>query len=301
MPRPNACWTFAAVPVLALLSSTAQAQSQAGFPPVQGPSAVAPPQGQPYSAQPRDPQVYPQGYVPAQPYSQELGPFQRRPMVDEAPLDRPGYVRHSRKAGRHLHDGFYLRLSGGVGFGGFSASTEPFQFYVEGQGGDQVDDFDGSGGGFAYGTQIAVGGALRPGAVLALAFNTLTVPQLTLTHPAREFGNYEYRISQVAGVGPLFDFFPDPSAGLHVSGGLSVVGLVIGQADTDDGARARGHTALGWGFNLGIAYEWWVGEEWSLGLQARLDYTHGSGSDARDNDWSHSLWAPTVGLGLTYN
>lgn len=304
------CW---ALPVAA--------QSSAGFPPAPPsgapapvtPAPAAPAQpvppapatqpgypAQPYPGTPGYPETYPQGYVPPAPYSQELGPFQRH-AVDEAPLDRPGYVSQPRGAGRHLHDGLYLRLAGGIGFAGFSASTEPFKYYVQDEGLESVDKYDGSAMGFAYGTQVSLGGAIRPGAVLALSLNTVSVPQLKMSRPVADFSNYEYRISQSVGVGPIFDFYPDPAAGLHFAGGLSVAGIIVGQADPTLGARARGHTVLGWGFNLGVGYDWWVGDEWSLGLQARLDYVHAAGADARENDWSHTLWAPTVGLGLTYN
>lgn len=301
MPSRRASWLSALVVAWVSVGwqGTARAQSQAGFPPA--PPGVGPqPQPGPPAPPPGYPGSVPQGYQAPPPYAQELGPFQRHD-VDEAPLDRPGYVQGSRKAGRRLHDGFYLRVGGGIGVGNFSASTEPFQFYVQDQGIDRVDQFDGSASGFAYGTQIAVGGALRPGAILALAFHTLSLPQATMSRPVAEFSSYEYKISQAAGVGPSFAFYPDPEGGLHFSGGPSVVGIIVGQGDPTLGARARGHTVLGWGFNLGAGYDWWVGEEWSLGLQARLDYTHGSGSDARNNDWTHTLWAPTVGLGLTYN
>ncbi|MEZ4375386.1 MAG: hypothetical protein R3B07_31525 [Polyangiaceae bacterium] len=310
LQRASRLSAVALVGVSVCWSLSAAAQASAGFPPPPPSGATppaapsAPPQAPPgqYPQYPpgQYPGGYPQGYAPPAPYAQELGPFQRH-RVDEAPLDRPGYVFQSRNAGRRLHDGFYLRLGGGIGFGGFSASTEPFQFYVQDSGLQKVDRFDGNATGFAYASQIAVGAAIRPGAILALSLNTVSVPQLTMSRPVAEFSSYEYKISQSVGVGPSFDFYPDPTAGLHFAAGLSVAGIIIGQADPTDGARARGHTVLGWGFNLGVGYDWWIGDEWSLGLQARLDYTHGTGTDARDNDWSHTLWAPTVGLGLTYN
>ena len=52
---------------------------------------------------------------------------------------------------------------------------------------------------------------------------------------------------------------------------------------------------------LGVGYEWWVGDEWSLGLLGRISYGSMSGSDDRGVSWTHTTYAPALLLSATYN
>jgi len=233
------------------------------------------------------------------PYQQELGRFRRR-VVDQAPEDRPAFVAVERGAGRHVHDGLYLRFSAGLGYASLAGSTQPFGYAVQGE---ELSEpaFDGAAGGFAYSTQLALGGAVARGAMLALGVSSVTLPQATATEPVVGLGDYTYAISQSVQVGPLIDVYPDPGAGFHFGGGVGVAGIIVGQADPALGPRARSHTTLGWGAAAMVGYEWWVADDWSTGILLRLEYVRGSGDDPRGNAWVHHVWAPSVGFGLTYN
>jgi hypothetical protein len=51
---------------------------------------------------------------------------------------------------------------------------------------------------------------------------------------------------------------------------------------------------------LGVGYEWWIADQWSVGLMGRFLYAAASGSDNRGVNWEHTAYAPSVLVGLTF-
>jgi hypothetical protein len=94
----------------------------------------------------------------------------------------------------------------------------------------------------------------------------------------------------VVALGPFVDYFPDPHQGLHFGGMLGVAVLGLDVEDISKEERLAGGGALGaW-----VGYDFWLGSEWSLGVE--LDYMSVRGRND-DHDWEGS--ADIVGVSLT--
>jgi hypothetical protein len=80
-------------------------------------------------------------------------------------------------------------------------------------------------------------------------------------------------------LGPFVDLYPDPSNGLHVLGAIGV-----------GSASYNGHLAPALEAMVGLGKEWWVGEQWSIGVLGRLSASTArvtySSSAATDGDRS---------------
>jgi hypothetical protein len=197
------------------------------------------------------------------------------------------------------HDGLYLRFAGGLGIGRDRAeSSEDFENIDTGD----AESFDGAGSAFAAATEVAIGFTPLRGLVLGVAVYSATIPALELESTSIADGSYEYEVSQLAIFSPHVDFYLNPDRGLHFQGGFGFATYIAGQAYPSlDGPDARAHTATGLGFMLGVGHEWWVGDQWSLGLLARVLYAWTDGSDPESVDWSHKTLAPTAMITATYH
>jgi hypothetical protein len=51
---------------------------------------------------------------------------------------------------------------------------------------------------------------------------------------------------------------------------------------------------------VGVGYEWWIADQWSLGFSGRFTFASASGTDNRRVGWEHTAYAPSVLIGLTY-
>ena len=189
-----------------------------------------------------------------------------------------------------------------------SARTNQFSFSTEGE---QRDGgrYKGTASGVQVGTEASVGYATALGLVLGLGVYTATLAAPEVDDPnykdeevaAQSTRPVPQRVSQLAIVGPFADFYFDRRAGFHVAGAFGLSTFIAGQSLKGSFPRTRGHVALGLGFVLGVGYDWWIADEWSLGLLGRVAYGWSSGSDPNGNDWTHRVLAPAVMLSLTYN
>ena len=67
-------------------------------------------------------------------------------------------------------------------------------------------------------------------------------------------------------IGPMLDWYPDPSGGGHLGLTLGWAALAVSNNDNSSTmANARGTGAA-----LHGGWDFWVGEQWSIGAQARL-------------------------------
>jgi hypothetical protein len=140
------------------------------------------------------------------------------------------------------HDGFYLRLAVGPGYTfGTLFSAGP----------------DSASTGADVSTQLAIGWTPRPGLVVGAG----TFPMVT---PSPSYDHVDAGGQHVSATGPFVDYYPDPRTGFHVQGGV-----LLAAGYLDGGARS-GHLGVGYGATAGVGYEWFVGDEWSLGAIARV-------------------------------
>ncbi len=199
------------------------------------------------------------------------------------------------RPGGHLHDGFFLRL--GTGFGAYQERVfakmghdEPHST-VTGVGtaselmiGGNVSRRLVLGGG-TWGTSVLAsdvtlakgsGGA----APSAAATDLSGTPSLTL-------------------LGPFLTYYFDPTGGLSVYGAL---GLASSRAmDPAGGKFDREDIARGAGAALGVSYDWWVGEEWSVGVSARAAGAATSRKVGDERAWHMVVTSPSVLFTVTYH
>ncbi|MBX3128889.1 MAG: hypothetical protein KF718_19390 [Polyangiaceae bacterium] len=244
-------------------------------------------------------QSKPRGPDPRDLTDSMLGPYVRPPYEEaEGEAERAEY--EGKASGRRHHGGFYLRLAGGVGYGSDSVESDASAFddVVTGQ----PTAFSGTASGFAAATEIAIGFTPVRGLVIGAGVYTATLIESSASGVATATGKYEFNVSQLALFMPMVDFYLDPQSGLHFQGGVGLGTFVMGQAyPTGPGPDARAHTGIGPGFMLGVGYEWFVSDEWSMGLAARVLYAATSGSDPESVDWTHRSFAPTMMVTVTYH
>ena len=216
---------------------------------------------------------------------QQLGPY-RRPPVSDAKRDgdeRPDYGAKDPPK-RHVHEGLFARFAGGFG-GGRDA--------IEGTG---EGGFSGTASGLALATEVALGFTPLRGFVLGGAIDTLTLPS-----PEASDGP-DFALTQLEQFGLFAAYYPDPRGGLHVQGGLGLAALVMGQGFARGGvAGTSAYTAIGIGGMLGAGHEWWIADEWGMGLLGRLLYASASASDSSGIEWSHSTLGWAILLSATYH
>lgn len=152
------------------------------------------------------------------------------------------------------HDGFYFQGQAGLGY--LSASQEyagttttisgvttPVSILLGGTVGPVV-----IGGGFFADHAAAPGGSVEGSGVS----QSVDLPDVTMT---------------LVGFGVFADIYPDPTTGLHFQPFLGYAAL---------GRSYRGETSnndpVGPVLAIGAGYDWWVGDEWSIGVMGRFAY-----------------------------
>lgn len=203
--------------------------------------------------------------------------------------------------GSRVHDGFYLRL--GFGFGGVWGSAKEPDADEE----DRVD-FDGIG---VFG-ELAMGGTVAPGLVVGGGSYTAIIP--APTYERRDDGASVTGGGVTAGLlGPMVDYYWDPSKGFHAQGALGISTVVAAEGDeestTIDGREVTlripgdDYSGTGFGLMLGVGYESWVGDEWSFGGLLRLVYLSAEVSSTEDDDDTLDVHGLTLGAlaTLTYH
>jgi hypothetical protein len=253
------------------------------------PSAVeaqtpAPGETQPVPpAQPAPPP--PAGYAPPAPPPAYAQPGYPPPGYGPA----PGYYAPPRPSEPdptiHNHDGFYLRMALG---GGYLSDSEKVSNGL---------DFTIKGG--AATADVALGGTPAPGLVIGGA-----VSAVVASSPTIESGDVSVTASGVdmnlSLVGLLVDYYFVPTGGLHAQGTVGYGELSL----SDDSGNTTTQNPSGPAFNLGVGYEWWVEEQWGIGLLGRVTYaslkysTRAGGVGVEDK---HSVVVPALLFTATYH
>ncbi len=248
--------------------------------------------GQPWVAPPPQP---PPVYV------QKLGPYQRpaNPEADD-PAARPSY-RLLERPGKREHDGLYLRLAGGIGSGTDTQAGDVKEKRT-GPGASPVQShYDAGASGVAVATQIGIGYGLARQVVLGVAIETATVPSSEASNTGVGPGTYEFRTSELAMVGALIDVYVSPHGGFHAQADAGVAAFIAGVGDAKgEGPLVHGHSAVGYGLGIGAGWEWWIEDQWSMGLLARALWGWTDGDDVEGTAWSHSTFVPGLLVGATY-
>jgi hypothetical protein len=234
-------------------------------------------------------------------YRQQLGAFHRGAAPPPAAPTRTAYVRIVPRT-RRYHDGFYFRFALGIGAGHESAKADRVLRCLNPEGCTVPErPFEASGGGTTPVTEVAIGYAPWPGIVIGVGAYTATIPGHTVTSNNEFTGDYGIRLSQLAIFGLLLDYYPWADGGFHFQASPGVGTYVAGAGTAAPGSPlAQAHSSAGFGFMLGVGYEWWIADQWSMGLMGRFLYAATSGSDNRGVNWEHTSYAPSVLVGLTF-
>ena len=201
-----------------------------------------------------------------------------------------------RAPGAREHGGFYLRF--GAGFGVYEERTESEESDVYG------GEVSGRSVGLASVGEFAMGGTVGRGLVLGGGIYTarLLSGHFTLdeSSPAGLPRELDPELRELVVVGPFMDWYPNPRRGFHLQAALGFASLTDGGSNFDD--DDEDYQAFGGGLVLGVGYEWWIGNEWSLGALARVQGAAVTGKDDADVRWFHGVSTnPALLLTLTYH
>lgn len=228
-------------------ATTVPTQSTGSAPPVQAPGA--PP------ALPSAPVHSPAEYPPVGYY-----PPPGQPLASATPAP-----------GTHRHDGFFLRMFGGPGYGKLGSSGRSYD-------------------GFAMGVGWAIGGALTDNLILFAEENGLVMPAAV---KATDSSSGEPLGLMMLGAGMSYYFMPH---NLFLSG--SVLGAFqpsVKRDSTSDVPRL----SPGVGGKLMVGKEWWASANWGLGAAAHLIYARMGEQDDSSIRWN--VMAFGASFVATYN
>ena len=197
--------------------------------------------------------------------------------------------------GAHVHDGFYLMAA--PGFGVYDERLESGRLP-----GGSVEARN---RGVASLSNLAIGGTIAPGWVLGgliyssdLVASTFRTSGDSLTTLPQELDPGLRSMSLIA---PFFDYYPNVRGGFHVQGALGLAILtprIFGHPATERSEYA----AVGGGFIVGTGYDWWVADEWSIGVLSQLGLSVLSGEDDAGVKWTHIITSsPSLCVSLTYH
>lgn len=185
------------------------------------------------------------------------------------PPPPPGTV--AEAPGAYRHDGLYLRMALGVGGIGVDRTVKSEE--VSGEFESEID-----GGGL--GVEVTIGGTPAAGLVIGGMWliqsigDAVVVPKDGGEETTLENG---FLISLMAAV---LDWYPWADGGFHFGGGLGWL-LASGRLPADSIATTElGIERIGgggWGLTIHAGYDFWIGEQWSLGPALRFVFggTHG--------------------------
>jgi hypothetical protein len=174
------------------------------------------------------------------------------------------------------HDGFQFQVTGGLGFYGASS------------GGGGVDE---SFSGMTLPGSVLMGGTIIPGLVIGggLVLDYAPSPSLEQNGSSVPVDN----VSQyIVGLGLYADYYLDAQKnGLHFQAFAGWGGL-----ETSVNGNAGGSDPTGLVAHLGVGYEWWLSDQWSGGVMARLLY-----APLDFNGVSYTTFEPAVVGSLTWH
>lgn len=177
----------------------------------------------------------------------ESAAFAQRPYYGRAYGPQPGY--YSAPAS-YQHDGFYLRVSAGLGY---LSASEPYLGLTR--------TFSGVGGTFG----AAFGGMIASNLILYGEFlgNSVTSASDSYGGVTQTYSGLDVTLF---GVGPGVAYYFEP-VNLYLSGTLTFTQVSFSNTST---ANPIDSTDLGIGLSFTVGKEWWVSRDWGLGIAGQL-------------------------------
>jgi len=191
-----------------------------------------------------------------------------------------GLVLHSTpaQAEPNTHDGFQFR--GAIG-PAFLSDTETA---ADGSGSATI-----SGG--AASLELYFGGTPARGLVVGGFVMGTSAASPSVSANGQTVGTASGASLGLGNFGPYIDYYPNPRGGFHVIGTLAFANLNV-----SNGNGTQQNVASGGAIGAGAGYDFWVADEWSLGVLARLTY---AGLKDSNSD-SESTVAAALLFSVTY-
>jgi opacity protein-like surface antigen len=155
----------------------------------------------------------------------------------------------------HRHDGFYLRMGIGVGYL-WNKMTAP-------------NSSDYTVRGTVLPLELLIGGSAIPG--LALGGGLWINPgiQFRGNGPSSLAGGLDSKYDLMfVHIGPFVDYYFDPTQGLHVLAAVGLGGFNL----TSKSGIYNDVSASGFALTGGIGQEFWISNQWSVGILGRITY-----------------------------
>ena len=180
--------------------------------------------------------------------------------------------------GVHEHEGFFLRL--GIGLGYLNMRTEFL---------DEDLDIKGPAGHL----QVALGGNLSPNLILfgQLFVNAINEPTVEFNGEEEDAEDLTASIGAV-GIGMAY-YLP---SNVYFSGTLAASQLRL---EEDSNEENDAESEVGPAFMAQIGKEWWVSDNWGLGLAGQVLVS--SNKDDEDVEDTEDVTWTTVGFGLLFS
>jgi outer membrane autotransporter protein len=184
------------------------------------------------------------------------------------------------------HDGFYLRIA--LGYAHLNADGELTET-------TPTREMKLTGGGAVF--QFAIGGSPTPGLVIGgmLLGHAFAEPEVEIDGSSEEASDTTFSVS---GIGPFLQYYFDPKSGFYLQGFIGYVSAQTRYEIAGDEYESEDTTGAGFGFGLG--YDFWVGDQWSIGPEARLLYANveysGDGPDEKA-----TLVIPSLSFAATFH
>lgn len=167
-------------------------------------------------------------------------------------------------AGVHTHDGLFLRMTAGPGFGAYRGTG-----HITSASGVEISDpsDEGSQGGGSF----CLGGAVWDNLMLHGDLWLSLVSSKRRNDLQQDFGLV------VLGMGVTYYWMP---LNIYLTGSIGMANsfLVLGDDEPGTGDDA-GNTATGVGMYVQAGKEWWVSDNWGLGVAIQAEYSYGEDED----------------------
>jgi hypothetical protein len=178
----------------------------------------------------------------------------------------------------HEHDGLYLRFGLGPTYAALLATTS------------ENDDLEITVDGAGVGLEFLIGGTPLPGLVLGGGLFLFTIPD-----PKMELNGTESDAEDISLGATMFalmaSYYIDPKLGAYAQAlvGLSSLSLEYER----QGSKRQTDDTDGYALGLGLGWDFWVGNQWSLGPELRVVYARMT-REAGDVEEQYRLWAPSL-------
>jgi hypothetical protein len=174
----------------------------------------------------------------------------------------------------HRHLGFALRLDGGIGYTGASAS-----------------DIDASIKGVSGSFGLVVGAAVTENFIIGGDVWDTVVFSPTFSQGGISVSGTDTSMALVGfGLNLTYYFMP---ANVYLSASPSLTTLNL------SGSGTTGSTETGFGMKIGLGKEWWVADHWGLGLAGQFFFS--TNKDKGTNPPTWSTLAGGLAFSATYN